>query len=156
MAGRRDQIVLSPAEIAAYLDESRTVIVATNGPREVPHMMPLWYVMRGEEIWGWTFAKSQKARNLERDPRATLLVEDGVTYDKLRGVMIETDVELLHDDAVKRELGIDLFRRYLDVEGELPAEVVTMIEAQVPKRVVMRFQPNRYVSWDHRKLGGGY
>ncbi len=156
MAGRRDQIVLGAAEISAYLDESRTVIVATNGPRGVPHMMPLWYVMHGEEIWGWTFAKSQKARNLERDPRASLLVEDGVTYDKLRGVMIETDVELLHDEAVKRELGIELFQRYLDIEGDLPDEVVAMIEAQVPKRVVLRFQPNRYVSWDHRKLGGGY
>ena len=64
------------------------MIVGTNGPRGVPHLMPLWFVVRGEEIWGWTFTKSQKIKNLERDPRATMLFEDGVTYDQLRGVIV--------------------------------------------------------------------
>ncbi len=155
MAGRRDQIKLSPEEIAAYLAESKTVIAGTNGPRGVPHLMPLWFVTRGEEIWGWTFAKSQKAKNLERDPRATLLIEDGVTYEELRGVMIECDVELIWNAADVREIGVELFTKYGD--GNPPAEpVLQMIDAQTPKRVGLRFKPTRYVSWDHRKLGGVY
>lgn len=154
MASRRDQIKLTPDEIAGYLGDAQTVIVGSNGPRGVPHLMPLWFVMRGEEIWGWTFAKSQKAKNLERDPRASLLVEDGVTYDQLRGVMIECDVELPRDAATVRQIGIDLFTKYGD--GAPPAEpVIQMIEAQTPKRVALRMIPRRYVSWDHRKLGGG-
>ncbi len=156
MPSRRDQIALSADEIAAYLDRARTVIVGTNGPRGVPHLMPLWFVMRGEEVWAWTFAKSQKARNLERDPRATLLVEDGVSYDELRGVMIEADVELVRDLDAVTELGREIFRRYLDLPDELPEGVEAMIAAQAPKRVGMRFAPARYVSWDHRKLGGTY
>ncbi|MGB1583961.1 MAG: pyridoxamine 5'-phosphate oxidase family protein [Solirubrobacterales bacterium] len=155
MAGRRDQIQLTDSEIAAYLAEEQTVIVGTNGPRGVPHMMPLWFVMHGEEVWGWTFAKSQKAKNLEREPRATLLFEDGVTYDKLRGVMFECDVELITDVAAVEELGIELFTKYGD--GNYPAEpVIEMIKSQAPKRVVMRFTKTRTVSWDHRKLGGVY
>lgn len=155
MAGRRDQIKLSADEITAYLGDAKTVIVGSNGPRGVPHLVPLWFVMRGEEIWGWTFAKSQKVKNLERDPRVSLLVEDGANYDQLRGVMIECDVELPRDAATVRQIGVDLFTKYGD--GNRPAEpVIQMIEAQTPKRVGLRFIPRRYISWDHRKLGGVY
>ncbi|MBJ7348114.1 MAG: pyridoxamine 5'-phosphate oxidase family protein [Thermoleophilaceae bacterium] len=156
MASRRDQIVLSDDEIAAYFAEAKTLIVATNGPRGLPHVMPLWFVMRGTEPWGWTFAKSQKAKNLERDPRATVLIEDGISYEALRGVMIETEVELIHDQAQIRELAVELFTRYLNIEGEPPQGVLDMIDAQAPKRVVLHFKPVRYVSWDHSKLGGTY
>ena len=89
MSGRRDAIVMSDGELAAFLETERTVVCATNGPRGWPHLMPLWYVVRDGELWAWTFAKSQKVKNLERDPRATLQVEAGETYDQLRGVMIE-------------------------------------------------------------------
>lgn len=154
MAGRREKIELTPAEIDAYLAECRTIVCATNGPRGWPHSVPLWYVMRGKKIWGWTFAKSQKAKNLERDPRATLLVEDGVTYDKLRSVMMECDVELIRDPAVIREFAVELFDRYTD--GNVTPEVEAMIDAQLSKRVGLCFTPRRYVSWDHRKLGGTY
>jgi hypothetical protein len=155
MSSRRDQITLSDDEIAAYLAEEQTVIVGTNGPRGVPHLMPLWFVMRGTEVWGWTFAKSQKAKNLERDPRATLLIEDGVTYDKLRGVSFECDAEMDHEYDAVRGIGIELFTKYGD--GNYPVDpVVAMIEAQAPKRVALRFIPKRTMSWDHRKLGGTY
>ncbi len=155
MASKRDQITLSPEEIAAYLAEQMTVIVGTNGPRGVPHMMPLWFVMRDEEVWGWTFAKSQKAKNLERDARATLLFEDGVTYDKLRGVSFECDVKVFDDFETVRGIGVELFTKYGD--GNYPAEpVIAMIEQQAPKRVGLCFTANRTMSWDHRKLGGTY
>jgi hypothetical protein len=155
MAGKRDQIVLTDAEIEAFLEEQRTVIVGTNGPRGVPHMMPLWYVVRGAEIWGWTFTKAQKIKNLERDPRATLLIETGETYDQLRGVSFECDVELDDNYEVVKALGIDLFTRYGD--GSYPVDaVVKMIETQASKRTALKFIPRRTMSWDHRKLGGAY
>lgn len=155
MASKRDQIRLTDDELASYLAESETVIVGTNGPRGIPHMMPLWFVMRGEEIWGWTFAKSQKAKNLERDPRATILFEDGVRYDLLRGVMLECDVEVQKDHDVIEQIGVELFTKYGD--GNYPAEpVLAMIKSQVPKRIGMRFLKTKTVSWDHRKLGGVY
>ena len=155
MASKRDQIKLTDSEIAEYLAQEQTVIVGTNGPRGVPHLMPLWFVVRGDEVWGWTFTKSQKIKNLQRDPRATLLFEDGVTYDKLRGVSYECDVTLDDDYEVVKGVGVELFTKYGD--GNYPAEpVIAMIEQQAPKRTALKFVPTRTMSWDHRKLAGAY
>ncbi len=150
---RRDQIELDQAEIAAFLKEQRVVICASNGPRGWPHLMPLWYVLRGDDIWAWTYAKSQKVRNLERDARATLQIEAGDEYQDLRGVMIEARTEIRRDTELVAGLGAELFERYGQGAG---AEVMDVIRAQAAKRVALRFIAERTASWDHRKLGGGY
>ena len=108
---RRDQIRLTSAEQTAFLHEQRVVVCATNGVRGWPHLMPLWYVVRGDELWAWTFAKSQKVRNLERDSRATLQVEDGERYEELRGVMIEAQTELHRDLDTVSALGAVYLQR---------------------------------------------
>ena len=97
MPSRRDQIKLSEAEQAELLDAERIVVVTSIGPRGWPHSMPMWFCVRDGEIWVWTFAKSQKVRNLERDPRATLLVETGTEYTELRGIQIEAEAELIRE-----------------------------------------------------------
>ena len=148
---RRDQIRMAPEEVASFLAEQRVVICATNGPQGWPHLMPLWYVMRGEEMWAWTYAKSQKVKNLERDPRATLQVEDGELYHELRGVMIEARVTLHHDHETVAGVGTELLGRYAG--GEVADD---MVRAQAAKRVGLQFGPDRITSWDHRKLGGTY
>ena len=94
---RRAQIVMTDAEVPAYLAEERTVTCASIGPDGWPHLAPLWYVVRDGRVWAWTYAASQKVRNLERDPRATLQVESGDTYDTLRGVALRTTVTLHRD-----------------------------------------------------------
>jgi PPOX class probable F420-dependent enzyme len=142
-------------ELLAFLAEQMIVSCATVGPSGRPHLVPLWYSPEGVELRGWTYAKSQKTKNLERDPRATLQVEDGVQYQDLRGVMMECDVELERDPEKVAGYGMDLFRRY-GGGGELAPEVREMVEAQASKRVGLRFVPTRVVSWDHTKLGGAY
>ncbi len=89
---RRDQIKMSDDEVEAFLAEQKTVICASNGHDGYPHLMPLWFVVRDGRIWAWTYASSQKVKNLERDPRATLQIEDGTEYAELRGVMFRTRV----------------------------------------------------------------
>src|SRR5918993_5088172 len=96
---RREQIKMSPDEVLTFLAEERTVICATNGRDGFPHLMPLWYVVRDGTLWAWTYAKSQKIKNLERDPRASLQVEAGETYDQLRGLMLRTEAVLHRDEA---------------------------------------------------------
>jgi PPOX class probable F420-dependent enzyme len=150
MPSRRDQIKMTAAEARAFLEEQMIVQCATVGPNGRPHVVPLWYVADGAELRGWTYAASQKARNLERDPRATLSIDDGVQYHELRGVMMECDVQLERDPARVAEYGIELFRRYGG--GELSAEAKEMVAAQARKRVGLRFVPTRTVTWDHRKL----
>src|SRR5438270_11865109 len=124
-------------ELRAFLAEQMIVSCATIGPHGRAHLVPLWYVAEGMELRGWTFAKSQKARNLERDPRATLQVEDGVAYEELRGVMLECDVEVERDAERVADFGMKIFERYAPPgdDGELPPEVREMVEKQAPKRV---------------------
>jgi len=150
MASRRDQIRMSDDDLRGFLAEQMVMTVGTIGPRGRPHLMPLWYVPDGTALTGWTYAKSQKTKNLERDPRATVQVEDGVRYEELRGVMMECDVEL---DRDAKPYGLELFTRY---SGELDQDIEALVEAQASKRVGLRFTPTRVVTWDHRKLGGTY
>jgi PPOX class probable F420-dependent enzyme len=157
MPSRRDQIRMSDDELSAFVEEQMIVSVATVGPGGRPHLVPLWYVPDDDELIGWTYAKSQKARNIERDPRATLQIEDGVQYHELRGVMLECDVEIERDpEAIAEQYGMPLFSRYAAGGGEPGPEVREMVDKQAPKRVGLRFRPTRVVSWDHRKLGGAY
>jgi len=153
---RRDQIRMTDAELAAFLNEQRTLIVATNGRDGWPHLMPLWFVMRGDEPWAWTYARSQKVRNLERDDRVTWQVESGTSYEQLRGVMVKARVELVRDLEAVSAFGVELFERYTGMRPLAP-EVRAMIEAQAPKRVALRFvAAGPAVTWDHAKLGGTY
>jgi nitroimidazol reductase NimA-like FMN-containing flavoprotein (pyridoxamine 5'-phosphate oxidase superfamily) len=165
---RREQIKMSAAEVAAFLADQRTVTCATAGVRGWPHLMPLWYVLRGHSahepgprIWAWTYAASQKVRNLERDPRATLLVEAGEEYAELRGVMLESDVVIHRELETVARLGAEIMLRNATPRGaeplgELPEEGRAVIGAQARKRVGLEFVERRRTSWDHRKLGGVY
>jgi PPOX class probable F420-dependent enzyme len=155
MPSRRDQIRMSDEELRAFLDEQMIVSCATLGPNGRPHLVPLWYVSDDGGLRGWTYAKSQKAKNLERDPRATLQIENGVQHHELRGVMLECDVAVERDPARVADYGIALFTRY-GGGGELAPEVRDAVVKQAPKRVGLRFVPTRVVSWDHAKLGGLY
>jgi PPOX class probable F420-dependent enzyme len=147
---RRDEIRMSEHEVRAFLEEQMVMTIGTIGPNGRPHLMALWYVPDGLGMTGWTYAKSQKAKNLERDPRATIQVDTGVQYHELRGVMMECDVEL---DRDAEPYGLALFERYA---GTLDESVTAMVKKQAPKRVGLRFTPTRIVSWDHSKLGGAY
>jgi PPOX class probable F420-dependent enzyme len=152
---RRAQVAMTADEVAGFLDEQRTLTCATIGRDGWPHLMPLWYVVRDGTLWAWTYAKSQKTKNLERDARATLQVETGEAYDQLRGLMLRTEA-VLHRDA-ETILGFveELVARYAP-PGADPAAMRDGFAAQVPKRVAIEFAEVGRVSWDHRKLGGTY
>ena len=156
MANRRKQIEMSAEEQLELLDEQRVVIATTIGPRGWPHSMPLWYTVRDGEIWAWTFGKSQKVKNLERDNRCTLLIETGHEYQELRGIQIETEAEVIRDPDVVLEFAKELTIRYSEGIEEIEGDAAAGLEAQVPKRVAIHFHPVRTASWDHRKLGGIY
>jgi PPOX class probable F420-dependent enzyme len=152
---RRDQIKLSEAEQHELLESERIVVVSSLGPHGWPHSMPLWYVLREGEIWIYTYAKSQKVRNLERDARATLLVETGHEYGELRGVQIEAEAEIHRELEPVYEVGKELTVRYGGGTA-VSDDAAEALKAQARKRVAVRFKPVRIATWDHRKLGGTY
>jgi PPOX class probable F420-dependent enzyme len=156
MPSRRDQIKLTDEEQRELIENERIVVVSSLGPRGWPHVMPLWYVARDGEIWIWTYAKSQKVKNLERDPRATLLIETGVEYGELRGVQIEAEAEIVRDLDQIVEYAKEMTIRYSEGIESVEGDAAAGLQAQAPKRVAIRFHPKRVASWDHRKLGGSY
>jgi PPOX class probable F420-dependent enzyme len=153
---RRDQIKLSDEELRELLEEERIAIVSSLGPRGWPHSMPLWFVPREGTIWIWTYAKSQKVRNLERDPRATVLVEAGRSYEELRGAMFEAEAVIHRDFETVLGFAEELTVRYAEGISSVEGDAKVALEAQAPKRVAISFPALRTATWDHRKLGGTY
>ena len=145
---------MDAGELAAFLDEQRTLTIATLGRDGWPHLMPLWYAMLDEQPWAWTYAKSQKVRNLERDPRCTVQVEAGTEYGELRGMMAKAECELVRDLDGIAAVGAALARRYGG--GALTEEQLAGMRRQAAKRVGLRLHLREVVTWDHRKLGGTY
>lgn len=156
---RRAQITMTPEEVAAFLADGRVANIATIGPNGRPHVVPLWYVPKGDAqspgLETWTYASSQKAKNLLRDPRATVLIETGESYDQLRGISMECDVELIEDTEKVALIGTELMRRYNSSE-EIATAATQFVRVQAVKRVGLVCTPTKVVSWDHRKLGGTY
>ena len=156
VGSRRDQIKLTDEEQDELIESERIVVVSSLGPRGWPHVMPLWYVPRDGDVWIWTYAKSQKVKNLERDPRATLLIETGNDYTELRGVQIEAEAELIRDLDRIVDYAKEMTIRYSDGIESVEGDAAAGLRAQAPKRVAIHFHSERVASWDHRKLGGTY
>ncbi len=151
---RRDQIRMNSEEIHAFLEEQRTLQVSTIDHDGWPHLVAMWYVLIDDQIVFWTYAKSQKALNLQRDPRLTCLVESGENYEELRGVQIKGRAVLNDDRETVQRIGEVIYERYTG--GPLNDATRQMVAAQAPKRVIVFVEPVEIVSWDHRKLGGVY
>jgi len=155
---RRDQIKMTGNEVREYLAGQKVINVASVGPNGRPHLAPLWYFPHEDGVATWTYGTSQKAKNFRRLPEATVLVEDGDSYEKLRGVSFEADVEIVEDTAEVARMGTALMQRYAGAKpgDPVPAEMSAFIAGQAAKRVGLVFRPTKVVSWDHGKLGGTY
>lgn len=137
-------------EITDFISRSRTATLATAGSNGFSHLVAMWYGVIDGEVWFETKSKSQKAVNLRRDPRCTVLIEDGDTYDVLRGVAIEGVAEVFDDAETCLRTGISVWERY---NGPYSPEVRPLVEQMMHRRVAIRVAPQRVRSWDHRKLG---
>jgi PPOX class probable F420-dependent enzyme len=149
---QRAQITMTDEEVDSFLHQSRTATMATNGPAGVPHLIAMWYGLIDGKVYFETKAKSQKVKNLRRDPGISCMVEAGDTYDQLRGVSIEGTATII-DDLDNQEYwaaGVSVFERY---QRPYTDDLRPLLERMMNKRVVVRIDPVRVRSWDHRKLG---
>lgn len=149
MANRRVEIALTSDEQRAMLAGARTAILTTIGPDGVPDPTAMWFVVDHDGgIAMRTYAKSQKVRNIERDPRVAVLIEDGESYDALRGLQLTGRIELSRDIDDVLDVVDGLARKYSGVDG-IDRDAMTDYAS---KQVVMRLHVDRVVSWDHGKL----
>jgi len=157
MASKRNSIELTDAEIRAFLDSRKTLIITSNGRDGYPHPMPMWfYVDAAGCVYCTTFGKSQKVLNLRRDPRASLLVESGVEYAQLKGVVIYARAEIIEDLDTAIDTLVQINTRGTTVDAAQRQALTAAVSKTASKRAVLKFHPERYVSWDHSKLGGRY
>ena len=149
-SNQRGQIQMSEDEVRAFIAGQRTANLATIGPRGQPHVVAMWFAWIDDVLWFETKAKAQKAVNLRRDPRATVLIEDGLTYDSLRGASMEGRGEVIEDPGALWDVGVHVWERY---HGPYSDDLAPFVQAMLHKRVAVRFEVARIRSWDHRKLG---
>jgi PPOX class probable F420-dependent enzyme len=151
---RRDQIRLTPAEQRQYLQEMRTITLASHGPDGYPHAIAMWFVADEDgTVWMTTYRKSQKAVNIRRDPHVALSAESGASYNTLKGILIRGDAAVIDDPEVV--FGV-LRRVHTKMMGAIPEGVDDAMRVQAVKRVAIKVTPRRISSWDHAKLAGVY
>ena len=154
---RRNQIELSEEEISQYLIKSRTMILVSNGKDGYPHPMPMWYAIDDKKcIYMTTFRKSQKIKNLRKNPKAALLIESGDAYQELKSLIVYTDVELIEEVAEIRDILEQIALQRGDMQDIANEDIREGMLKTSEKRIGMKFTPRKFVSWDHSKLGGVY
>lgn len=147
---QRSQITMTDDEVASFVEASRTATMATVGPNGAPHLVAMWYAWLDGTIWFETKAKAQKVVNLRRNDRLSVMIEDGLTYDQLRGVALEGRGVIVEDPDEIWTMGVNVFERYT---GPYTEEMKPFVEIMLAKRVAVRLEVERVRSWDHRKLG---
>jgi PPOX class probable F420-dependent enzyme len=151
---RRDQILMTPDEMRTFLDDGRDLQVASINADGTPHLVTMWYLREGDDLTFWTYGKSQKVVNLRRDPRVTVLVATGESYEELKGVSITGTATIVDDLDDVLAFGERVYEKYW---GPIEHDVVRDgVRAMGAKRVLVRVTPDRVTSWDHAKLAGVY
>ncbi|HLX36271.1 MAG TPA: PPOX class F420-dependent oxidoreductase [Candidatus Binataceae bacterium] len=148
---KRSSIRLTPEETHQFMEEARTAMLATNGRDGYPHLIAMWYGLKDGDIVMTTYGKSQKAVNIRRDPRATMMWEAGTAYNKLRGLMIRGRAEIIEDPKFTYEV-LRLVGKKMSGMDSVSPEQNAALEAQSRKRIVIRFHPEKFSSWDHSKM----
>lgn len=148
---RRNSIRLTADETRHFLEHSRTAILATNGPHGYPHLVAMWYAMKDGDLVMTTYGKSQKSVNIGRDARATVLLESGSAYNELRGVMMRGRAEVVTDVNATADV-LRLIGAKMSGVSSVSPEQNQALMAQAAKRVIIRFHPEKFASWDHSKL----
>ena len=158
MPSRRELIALTEDEIQQFLEQQKTLIIVSNGRDGYPHPMPMWFYTDADGcIYCTTFAKAQKVYNWHRDSRASLLVESGEEYAELKSVLIYAHAEVIEDAEEVCDALVNISTKgQPQPSAEQRHALREQLAKTAAKRVLLKFTPERYVSWDHAKLGGKY
>ena len=157
MPSRRELIQLTDDEMRAYAAQTKTLIIVSNGKDGFPHPMPMWFYADDDlNFYCTTFRKSQKVLNFRRDPKATLLIETGEQYAELKSLMVYASTSVIDDLDIVTNALVEINSKGAQLDADQLARLRDGVAKTAEKRVVLKFAPERFVSWDHGKLGGRY
>ncbi|MBV9554108.1 MAG: pyridoxamine 5'-phosphate oxidase family protein [Alphaproteobacteria bacterium] len=146
---RRRQIQLSEAEQHAFLAANRKAALATLDRHGYPHLVAMTFGVKDGVFYMTSYAKAQKVLNIRRDPKVALMIEAGVSYGELKGVMVRGTCEIVEGEAAVRDA-------WAVIAGPDAKPRRRETKDSAAKRVALKVTPTRTVSWDHTKLGGRY
>lgn len=139
---------LSTDDAHAFLDSRPGWITLTTLGRDgYPHSVPIGYFRLGDEVFIGCRHPTQKTRNVERDPRVSLLIESGSTMGDIKGLLIQGDADVITDDAERLRLAREAARQRGTADADLPMQ-------PAPGGAYIRVRPRRLISWDYGKSGG--
>jgi PPOX class probable F420-dependent enzyme len=147
----RQRIALTEDEVTGLLLAQHKLQLGTINPDGTPHLVTMFHAVVDGKIAFWTYRTSQKACNIERDPRVTCLLEGGIDYFELHGALIYGTAEVVTEPERVRRLGSAIVRRMMNGQGDDAIE--PFVAATAAKRHAYLVEPVRVASWDHRKLG---
>ena len=154
MPSRREQVVMTEQEMWGFIETQKSIQVCTINKDGSPHLTVLWFAIRDGAIVLETFTKSQKIVNLKRNPKMAVLLEDGDSYEELRGVSINCEADLVEDYETVHDMHVDVVVR--NTPGVTREQAAEFTAEMSKKKTVIRVWPQKVMSWDHRKLGGVY
>jgi PPOX class probable F420-dependent enzyme len=138
-------------EVAAFLNGRHTVVMSTISNDGSIHSVAMWYGLVDGVPAVETTPKSQKVQNLRRSDHLTFLIEDGETYQELRGVELVGRGEIVEDPVFLRRVAESVVDRYQGYRSDEERE--RAIAAVSQRRLAIRLHVEKVVTWDHSKLG---
>jgi PPOX class probable F420-dependent enzyme len=115
-----------------YLNGQRFAVLATINQDGTPQLTTMWYLLEGDTILMNTKAGRIKERNMRRDPRISICVEDGYDYVTIRGT-----VEMIDDQEIAQR---DIFRLATRYHGEEKAQQQMKEQFSRERRVTLRLR----------------
>jgi PPOX class probable F420-dependent enzyme len=146
----RDDAVLADPLVSELIDARLIGVLATFDVAGAIHAIPMWYAPHDGVVLFATSSRSRKVRNLEADPRATLVLHDSRPGYEVCGASIVGTVEVVPPPRAQ-ELIDRVQRRYVAVEAADDPTALSFLESD---DVALRFTPSSAVTWDHRSSEG--
>jgi len=136
---------MTEAEFNAFLDSRPGwIVLSTIDSDGFPHSVPLGYFRHGDAIISGVRDGTTKVRNIEANPKVSLMVESGSTMADIKGAMIQGEARVHRDpEKVLELMRLGAAKRGVP-EAELPTE-------PRPGAVYIEVRPVRRISWDYSR-----
>ena len=135
------------AKIEKFLSEPLLARMATVSAHDLqPHVVPVWFLWDGKSVWISSYSSTRKIRELQDNPKCSIVVDTPHRIGGLNAVLFEGRAELVTEPReFVREMVTRVYTKYLGPEGVLAAEPQEWIYS--PENLLIKLTPEKTVAW---------